>query len=269
MSATPESSTRCLSREEVAAFREHGVVMVKGLFCESWVKIIDSAVSRAMANPSPVSAIFSDPKRGFQMEVGLFVTDPGINDLVYRSPLAGIAQQAMESHTVHFFYDQMFTKKAGNHTATPWHHDLTFWPLAGSQICSIWVPLDPVTRESSGLEFVRGSHRWPNRFKAISPMYNQQLVNPEHEDVPDIDARRGDYDVVGWAMEPGDLLLFHPLTLHGSSGNYDVERSRRALAFRWLGDDVTYAPTSHTMPFPVEGIAPGDRISEPSFKRVI
>jgi ectoine hydroxylase-related dioxygenase (phytanoyl-CoA dioxygenase family) len=65
------------------------------------------------------------------------------------------------------------------------------------------------------------------------------------------------------------LQLFHPLTLHGSSGNYSVDYPRRALAFRWLGDDVTYAPTPYTMPFPVEGIEPGAPIGEPSFKRVI
>ncbi len=34
----------------------------------------------------------------------------------------------------------------------PWHHDLTFGPLEGSQLCSIWMPLDPVTTETRGLE---------------------------------------------------------------------------------------------------------------------
>ena len=70
-------------------------------------------------------------------------------------------------------------------------------------------------------------------------------------------------------MEPGDLLIFHPLTLHGSSGNYHISQQSRRLAFRWLGDDVTYAPTPYTMPFPVENLAPGDPIAEPSFTSVI
>jgi ectoine hydroxylase-related dioxygenase (phytanoyl-CoA dioxygenase family) len=70
-------------------------------------------------------------------------------------------------------------------------------------------------------------------------------------------------------MEPGDLLIFHPKTLHGSGGNYNLHRQRRALAFRWLGDDVTYAPTPYTMPFPVSNLVAGDAVAPPSFARVI
>jgi ectoine hydroxylase-related dioxygenase (phytanoyl-CoA dioxygenase family) len=133
----------------------------------------------------------------------------------------------------------------------------------------MWLTLDEVTRESSGLEFVRGSHRWPNRFKAVSPMYNEQLMNPAHEEAPSIEERREDYDILSWDMEPGDMLIFHPLTLHGSGGNHHVDRKRRALAFRWLGDDVVYAPTPYTMPYPVTGIAEGEPIGEPSFAQIL
>lgn len=42
--------------------------------------------------------------------------------------------------------------------------------------------------------------------------------------------------------------MFHPLTLHGSFGNGSRVRRRRALALRWVGDDVRYAPTSKRMP---------------------
>jgi hypothetical protein len=40
---------------------------------------------------------------------------------------------------------------------------------------------------------VFGSHRWANRFKAISPDHIEFLVNPDHHDMPDIDANRSDY----------------------------------------------------------------------------
>ena len=167
----------------------------------------------------------------------------------------------MGSTTVTHWYDQLFVKEPGATVPTPWHHDLTFWPIRGTQIVSIWIPLDPVTRASSGLEYIRKSHRWSNRFKAITPDYNEYMIDPDLEDMPDIDANRDAYDLVSWDMAPGDVLMFHPLVVHGSAGNASRKTRRRALASRWIGDDVVYAPQRHTMPLP-EGheLQAGDRL---------
>lgn len=266
---SPAASMREVTPEEIAEYREHGVVMARGLLQAEWIDRIERGVDRAMAEPSPIAAVFSKPDEGFQMEAGLSASDADIEAVVSDSPLARIAQAFMGSKGVHFFYDQLFCKQPGGHHPTPWHHDITFWPVRGDQIVSIWVPLDPVTRENSGLEYVRGSHRWPGEFQAVSPMYNPELVDPAHEPVPDIDGRRADYDIASWPMERGDVLIFHPRTLHGSSANTHLARQRRALAFRFLGDDVTWHPTPHTMPFRADDLTIGDPITEPWFKQVI
>jgi hypothetical protein len=71
-------------------------------------------------------------------------------------------------------------------------------------------------------------------------------------------------------MEPGDVLLFHPLVVHGSGGNSSATRRRRALATRWLGDDVVYAPRRATMPLLFDhGLRAGDRIGGPFFPRIL
>jgi len=41
-------------------------------------------------------------------------------------------------------------------------------------------------------------------------------------------------------MAPGDVLAHHLLTLHGAPGNRTPDRRRRAIAFRYAGDDATY-----------------------------
>lgn len=189
--------------------------------------------------------------------------------MVFESPLADLARQGLGVEAATHWYDQLFVKEPGADVPTPWHHDLTFWPIVGEQIVSFWIPLDPVTSESSGLEFVKGSHRWPNRYKAITPDYNAYMIDPDLEDVPDIEANRADYDIVGWEMEPGDVLAFHPLIVHGSAGNRSMTTRRRALASRWVGDDVVYAPRKHTMPLPPgHGLESGDPLGGPSFPRI-
>jgi len=269
MSSSPGQPLRDLSRDEIEAYRRDGFLMARGLMADEWFEQIERAVDKVMAAPTPISAVFSDPKAGFHMEAGLFITDDDIREVVYRSPMARLAQNLMNSQKVHFFYDQMFCKTAGNQHPTPWHHDLTFWPIDGDQVVSMWIPLDPVSKQSSGLEFVRGSHLWPHRYKAITPMYNEQMVDPDHEDVPDIEANRADYDIVSFEMEPGDMLFFHPLTLHGSGPNFHLKQGRRALSFRWIGDEVIFAPTPCTMPYAAKGLAPGEIVRDPAFPQVL
>ena len=57
-------------------------------------------------------------------------------------------------------------------------------------------------------------------------------------------------DLINWDMEPGDVLIFHPLVVHGSGGNSSLTTRRRALATRWFGDDVVYRDLPHTTPPP-------------------
>jgi ectoine hydroxylase-related dioxygenase (phytanoyl-CoA dioxygenase family) len=64
-------------------------------------------------------------------------------------------------------------------------------------------------------ELVAGSHSGP-RFMPRSFMDAQAKWFPEGtlQDLPDIETRREGYPIIGWAIEPGDAVCFHMLTLH-------------------------------------------------------
>ena len=59
-------------------------------------------------------------------------------------------------------------------------------------------------------------------------------------EVPDIEAHRDSYEIIGWDYEPGDVILFHGHVLHGAGGNIVSENPRRAHASLWAGSDVRY-----------------------------
>lgn len=266
---TTDQPLRNLTPDELVAFVDDGVVCVREVMPAAWIERVAGAVERNLIDPTPLGQILSMTDQGFLNDIFMWLADDDYRAFVEESPAGALALQALSAlgaTSATFFYDQSFVKEPGTLVPTPWHHDLTFWPIAGHQICSIWMPLDPVTRATSGLEYVRGSHRWPNRFKAITPDYNDYMVNEALEDPPDVDADRGAYDLLCWDMQPGDVLIFHPLTLHGSSGNSSVTTRRRALATRWLGDDVTYRDLPHTMPLPPgHGLTDGAPLSGPMF----
>jgi len=239
---------RTLTEEELRQYHEDGVVMLKQALAPNWMSMVEQGVEEALSNSSLVGKFMSRKVEGYQMDIFLWKRIDVLRDLIYYGPCAYLAKQLMGSNEVRFFYDQMFLKEPGTDAPTPWHQDLSFWPIRGEQICSFWIPCDPVNRESSGLLYVKGSHKWPQRFKAVSPDYVATLMDDKMEDIPDINANLDKYELLDWDMEPGDVLVFHPLTLHGSYGNSSRVRRRRALALRWVGDDVVYAPSDKRMP---------------------
>ena len=164
----PEAAKRDLTAAELEAYRRDGVVCARGLFPSAWIDKMAAAIDRVVENPTVMGNVVSMKDQNFSGDLFLWKTDDAFRDFVYDSPASRIASQVLGSNVVRHFYDQLFVKPAGCHVPTPWHHDVTFWPVEpdSMSLCSIWIPLDPVERSTSGLEFVRGSHEWPSRFKA-------------------------------------------------------------------------------------------------------
>lgn len=103
----------------------------------------------------------------------------------------------------------------------------------------MWIPVDPVSFNSGTIRYVRGSHRWgffkPNVF--VSQM---AFPGADGDTLPDIDGHEEEYDIVSSELEPGDLLVHHHLTVHGSAGNATLRQTRRAASLRYCGDDIRF-----------------------------
>ena len=86
-------------------------------------------------------------------------------------------------------------------------------------------------------------------------MSNEARWFPEGSlaELPDIEADRSRFELLGWALEPGDLVAFHMLSLHASAG-VDGDRRRRVFSVRYLGDDMRHAPRRWTTSPPFPGL---------------
>jgi ectoine hydroxylase-related dioxygenase (phytanoyl-CoA dioxygenase family) len=132
----------------------------------------------------------------------------------------------------------------------------------------MWIPVDPVAH-ASRLEFVAGSHLGPWLMPRTF-MDHQAKWFPEGSlaDLPDIEANRDAFPIIGWALEPGDMVCFNMLTLHASGGVSGSTR-RRAFSIRFIGDDVRHAPrqwrTSPDFPGLAGTLPAGAQMDHPLF----
>lgn len=253
---------RPISDQDVADYHNDGVVCLRGMFDADWCRVLHDAAIESMDSGQ---GRVREPKLGagqgrFHTSVYLSDRDERVRRLREASPAPGIAARLMGADQVRFFYDQLFIKAPGTAAPTPWHNDLPFWPFRGEDLVSLWIALTPVSRETSGLQYVAGSHRWNQMFRAVTPDYDPQFMDPAMEPCPDYGSEppAAPWRLVGWDMQAGDVLCHHPLTVHGAAGNQSTHITRVGLSIRYLGQDVRWDPRPHTMRLRRDpGVPPG------------
>jgi ectoine hydroxylase-related dioxygenase (phytanoyl-CoA dioxygenase family) len=238
-----------------ASYVTDGAVCVRGAFAPDEVALARAAIDANLAELSPYA------KRASRAQDGAFVEDfcnwtrlPAMERFIRTSGAAAIAGELMGAHTVRLYHDHVLVKEPGTRQRTPWHQDLPYYNVAGRMNVSMWMPVDPVTKESS-LQLVAGSHLGP-WYMPRSFLDGQAKWFPEGAlaDLPDIDGDPGRWRILSWELEPGDAVFFHMLTLHGAGGVSGPNR-RRVLSVRFLGDDMVHAPRPWTTSPPFPGLA--------------
>lgn len=260
-------SHRELQASEIEAFHRDGAVLLKGILKDPWLSDLEKGLDAAFAAPDGKSVGVGAPLR-----IDHFPADrvPLLRSVVDASPLAEIVGRVLNS-SVRFYMDQAFYKPEGHIEPTPWHQDTCYYNIAGDDLIRAWVSPDAVPRDRS-IEVLRGSHRWNvtyhpfvGRDPATDPVaaaqaeaslqnqeavigveahdtlsYEEAFADPSLPPLPDIEAHRDSYDILGWDYEPGDVLLFHGHIVHSARGNVHSPSPRRAHATMWAGNDVQY-----------------------------
>jgi ectoine hydroxylase-related dioxygenase (phytanoyl-CoA dioxygenase family) len=259
-----------ISAQIVHRFRRDGAVCIRRLFNPEQMSVLRAGIDSNLAHLSPRAKVASgadDPGR-FVEDFCNWQDNPLYRRFIFETPLAQTAARLMQSTTARLYHDHMLTKEPGTRQPTPWHQDQPYYNIDGRQNVSFWIPVDPVSRPST-LEFVAGSHLGP-WLMPRSFMEHQAKWFPEGSlaDLPDIEAKRSDFRILGWALQPGDAVCFHMLTLHAARGSEGANR-RRVFSVRFLGDDITHAPrpwkTSPEFPGLAGELPPGAPMNHPLF----
>jgi len=262
---------RDLAEDDIATFERDGVVLLRRALDARWVELAARAIDRVRTEDAELVLSRRTPEGDGETwnRYELWKTDADFRRFAFESPIARMAARLMRSETATLTFDQVFVKEPGTVIPTVWHHDITVIPMRGRQHCAMWASFEPVPRELS-IEFVRGSHRWGVPFEIDRPAFREANKDIAFFPVPDIAAHRDSFDIVGWAVEPGDVVAFNLATLHGARGGRDVTFRRRSLSTRWAGDDVRYTGRAVKFHFSREwrGLAPGDRLVSPDTPQV-
>lgn len=206
-----------------------GFVKLSGLFSEEFC----NKLKEELQNIEPTVYIpFTDIPWGY----GNLINHPLFKEITQNSKLQKTINLLIGSPYV-FNHLLINNKAAWIGSAVEWHQELslvdTFAPGYTAEdeysFLQIYVALDKHTQENGCLKLFPGSHKL-----GLLPHYDTIGYNLGHKKQVEpavLEQLNTTNPVIDMIMQPGDVLLFNPLLVHGSSSNYSPN-DRKAIVLQ-------------------------------------
>lgn len=234
--------------EQIEAFRNDGAFLFKNCLTKEQLEACYEAFKWNVANPGPFNFRALE---GTKLQTHIDNANPmakeKLDALVKSLPFGKIFQELWGSEHVWYYAEEVFAKEGGKSGRGPWHQDSSVMPFTGKHWGNAWITFQSVPKKNS-LEIIRGSRNgiqydgasFSNADDPTDPVYDDgTLPRLPHID-KDLEQDPNSWDVLSWAVEPGDVLFLHPHSLHGGAGVDEDFPTRHTFVFRFFGDDARF-----------------------------
>jgi ectoine hydroxylase-related dioxygenase (phytanoyl-CoA dioxygenase family) len=235
-----------ITDEQRHDFRVRGVIHVHAVLAKPQLAILRRAFDWTISHPGRLAkGVVPGTPGTLYGDLANADAFPAYRQVNQQTVIPRLVSAVWGKPDVWYMYEQIFLKTGGTDkpaARTPWHQDESYLPVTGSDLAVVWVSFEALSAAES-LEFVVGSHRGTlhdgSRFDPADdtlPLYG----TGELPRLPDIEADRAAYEIVSFAVEPGDVVIFHPAMLHGGAP-IGPDKHRSTLSLRYFGEDARVA----------------------------
>ena len=203
-----------LQSQQIREFEEHGFLIVKSLLTSDETALVLQAAREDEALRSNAMDVVDTQGRTTHLSLWNHPGDD-VYGAICRSRRVVDSMEQLLGDEVYHYHSKLSAKQPRVGGAWEWHQDYGYWYQNGClypDMASVFIALDPATRENGCLQVLRGSHKLgrvePGRFGT------QTGADPER-----VQAAMERMELVYCEMEPGDAVFFHGNTLHSSDAN--------------------------------------------------
>jgi phytanoyl-CoA hydroxylase len=250
-------SDQSITREY--SFEDDGFTILRNVFSEETLAPLRQEANAIIKYFEPGTA---DPFEKYYLKhrvdqgvlYDLYQRFPSFQSLANNKLILDTLEEALGPN-IFMYENSLVYKPPGKRNGVPFHQDFISRPHEPIKFI-VWMALDNVTEENGCLRVIPGSHR--NGF-----LKWHRVKGETHHDriVP------GQFDpenAVNVLMNPGDVLIFNMLLVHGSNEAH-VESPRRAYRVSYQNFDRIYTPRG--TPIVMRGGTP-DKIENISFENL-
>jgi len=209
-------------------FHQHGFAILPQFLTPAEVHTLSTAFDNFRTTIAPTldkRAVmyedYSDPttiKQSHSLHL-----EPTLAALMHSGKIHALAEACIGP--VHPQNVEYFDKPPGRNHETPPHQDGYYFCLTPNEACTVWIPLAPIDESNGALTYIKGSHKLGVRPHDASNLlgFSQGLTE---------DPRTLGEPVL-CAVQPGDVLIHHSLTIHYAGPNRSARR-RPVIAYTFF-----------------------------------
>lgn len=206
--------THYLSQQQVADFERDGFILVRSFLAADETSLLQEA-ARADERLQNSGMDVKDTQ-GRRTNLSLW-NHPGndIYGVIARCERAAGSAEQLLADEVYHYHSKLSAKEPKVGGAWEWHQDYGYWYFNGClypDMLSMFIAVDPCTRENGCLQVLRGSHK-------IGRVEHGRFGEQVGADPERVAIAKQRHELVYCLMEPGDAIFFHGNLLHASDAN--------------------------------------------------
>jgi ectoine hydroxylase-related dioxygenase (phytanoyl-CoA dioxygenase family) len=202
------------TKEHLEAYHRDGYVVVRQFFTHAEVDLLykiaidDDLMKKKSFDRTDAAGLKTKLALWYSLDESLYSKFARSERIVHA------VEQILGGKAAHY-HSKLMQKEPKTGGAWEWHQDYGYWYQNGClfpDLASVFIALDPATRENGCLQLLKGSHR-------MGRIEHGRFGSQTGADPERVEAAMKRMELVYCEMEPGDAVFFHGNTLHSSDPN--------------------------------------------------
>jgi len=218
-----------LTEEQILTLERDGVVHIKGVFDAEWIDYLRKATAYQVENPHFWAFAGTASKLYDYIQRNVWQTNRSFATFYYHSAMGDVLRQCGRTDEIRISTDLLMVNP---NKGFKWHQDNQNGPITAEEGIRFWITMDETPKEYGAPVYLKGSH--------ANDCVDEGAVFVDIE-MNGLEAYKE--DLLEFRTMPGDMLIWHPKTIHKVDGPSDgIWTTYR----RVLGGTVAKGGTKYT-----------------------
>ena len=202
---TPEKYP--ITEEQIQTLERDGVVHIKGVFDEEWVAYLREATGAQVDEPHFWAFAGTASKLYDYIQRNVWQTNKAFANFYYHSAMGHVLAQCGRTEEIRVSTDLLMVNP---NKGFKWHQDNQNGPISWENGIRFWITMDETPDDYGAPVYLKGSHN--------NDCVDEQAV---FVDIEMNGLEEYKEKVVEFKTMPGDMLIWHPRTIHKVDGPAD------------------------------------------------